>query len=319
MKKCTYCGGESADETAYCLGCGTEFDAESVNAKPPYTPHWNKVETRGSCVGPNIDHQWPNQSVSEPPSSSAKTIWRASDAWICVVVLVVLSFCFNQALWSISRNSISAAAWLGSPLATIALRIFRAAWWVLVVFMLTRPRSVQEFLNRSGLVVPPSLFGWFVAWLAVAIGWLNLYGVAKGWIPQNQISSSYYANGGVVWWSFAGCVVLLAPFYEETVMRGFLYQALRGSYGLLPSVLFVFCVNTYFHWGLLVRPFSFACVSVIAILLCMIRERSASLWNCILFHAAYNATVTLQWQFYVLGMLAVLPLCARTRLRATTA
>src|SRR5207244_5589961 len=135
----------------------------------------------------------------------------------------------------ISRNSPTSASWLGSPLATIALRIFRAAWWVLVVFLFTRPRSVPEFLTRCGLTIPPSLFGWFAAWLGVGIGWLNLYGVIKGWIPQSQISSSYYADGGVMWWSYAACIVLLTPFYEETVMRGFLYRAFRGSYRVLPS------------------------------------------------------------------------------------
>jgi membrane protease YdiL (CAAX protease family) len=179
------------------------------------------------------------------------------------------------------------------------------------VFLFTRPRVVSEFLDRSGLTLPPSLFGWFAAWLGVGIGWLNLYGVIKGWIPQSHISSSYSAERGVMWWSYAGCTVLLTPFYEETVIRGFLYRAFRGSYGVLPSAAGVLLVVAYFHWGLLSEPLSVACLAIGSVLLCAIREWTRSLWNCILFHAAYNATVTLRWPFYILGLLAVLPVCLR--------
>ena len=115
-----------------------------------------------------------------------------------------------------------------------------------------------------------------------------------------------------MWWSYAACTVLLAPFYEEMVMRGFLYRSFRGSYAFLPSTGFVLLIVAYFHWGLLSPPLSFACIAVGSILLCAIREWTGSLWNCILFHAAYNATVTLRWPFYVFGLLAVLPLCVRT-------
>jgi len=251
-------------------------------------------------------------TTAAPREDEASNTWRASHAWICAVILIVLSYAFNEVLWGISRSSPASASWLGSPFATVALRIFRAAWWVLVVFLFTRPRLVSEFLNRSGLALPPSLIGWFAAWLGVGVGWLNLYGHIRGWIPQSQISSSYYQDGGVMWWSYATCIVLLSPFYEETVFRGFLYRAFRGSYGVLASAACVLLLVAYFHWGLLSRPLAFACIALDALLLCAIRERTGSLWNCILFHAAYNATVTLRWPFYVFGLLAVLPLCART-------
>src|SRR3989442_9991350 len=103
--------------------------------------------------------------TSAPPNEdAARNTWRASHAWICAVILIVLSYCINEVLWSVSRNSPASASWLGSPFATLALRIFRAAWWVLVVFLFTRPRLASDFLNRSGLTLPPSLFGWFAAW-----------------------------------------------------------------------------------------------------------------------------------------------------------
>ena len=245
-------------------------------------------------------------------SDDTRKTWRASHAWICAVVLVVLSYGFNEVLWSISRTSPTSASWLGSPLATLALRAFRAAWWVLVVFLFTRPLSVRGFLRSSGLASPPSLFGWFAAWLGVTIGLFTLYCVTSGLIPQNQTSAHYYTAGGFIWWSYAASLVLLTAFYEETVTRGFLYRAFRGNYGIVPSTVCVLLFVGYFHWGLAAQPLSFVLLLVGAVFLCMIREWTGSVWNCILFHAAYNAAVTLRWPFYVFGLLAVLPLCART-------
>jgi membrane protease YdiL (CAAX protease family) len=111
------------------------------------------------------------------------------------------------------------------------------------------------------------------------------------------------------WLLYAGEVILLTPFYEETVMRGFLYKAFRGSYGILGSVAAVLCANTWFHWGLVSKPLSFAMVSLGALLLCLIRERTESLWNCILFHCAYNTVATLDWRFSVAGLFIALPAC----------
>ena len=121
-----------------------------------------------------------------------------------------------------------------------------------------------------------------------------------------------------MWWSYVAYLVALAPFFEETVIRGFLYRAFRGSYGVAPSILSVLVPVAYFHWGLLSRPLSFICIVAGAVCLCMIRERTASLWNCVLFHAAYNATVTLRWWFPVFGLLALFPLCLRLKAKQTS-
>ena len=250
-------------------------------------------------------------NVGGPPVTN-KIVWRARDAWVCTVLLIVLSYGYNQMLWTIYRGSPTAAAWLALPFADTVLNVFRAAWWILIVFLFTRPRSLLLFMRSAGLSRPPTLLGWLVTWLGVGIGWFELYGITKGWSPQDQASAESYRDGGAVWWSYAFCTVLLAAFYEETVMRGFLYRAFRGTYALLPSVGCVLAVVAYFHWGLLSQPFSVVCLMAGAVMLCLIRERSVSLWDCILFHAAFNATVTLRWYFCVFGMVTVLPFCARS-------
>ena len=87
----------------------------------------------------------------------------------------------------------------------------------------------------------------------------------------------------------------------------------RQSYGILPGILLVHCVQVYFHWSLLARdPVGFALFVVGGIALCLIREYTESSWNCVMFHAAYNATVIRQWPICIIGMVVLLACVAKT-------
>jgi membrane protease YdiL (CAAX protease family) len=290
MKQCAYCGRENVDSATSCSECGTD--------------EFKKTET-GAILK---DQKKSDLSLT----TEAKKSWQAREAWFCTLILAVVSFCFDRMLWYISRSGSSEASLLRSPFGATSRRVVLAALWVGIAFLCARRRSFPEFLRRLNLTAPPSLLGWFVAWLAIGIGWLNLYGVIKGWIPQDRMSLNYYTHGGAVWWSYVASVVLLSPFYEETVIRGFLFRSFRGNYALIPSMFFTLCVFGYFHWNLLRFPICFVSIVIATILLCAVREWTGSLWNCILFHAAYNATEILRWQYYILGMFVLFPLCART-------
>ena len=91
-------------------------------------------------------------------------------------------------------------------------------------------------------------------------------------------------------------------------MRGFAYSAFRGSYNPILSTLIVVVVYVgYFHWGLISRDLTaLLSLSAGSIALCIIRERTLSTWNCVLFHVAYNATVMRQWVICFVGMGLVL-------------
>jgi membrane protease YdiL (CAAX protease family) len=142
---------------------------------------------------------------------------------------------------------------------------------------------------------------------------LELYFVTKGWEPQNTSAARLRSSGGGLWFSYLISTLVIAPFYEETVMRGFLYRAFRSSYTVPASAFCVVLVVGYFHWGLLAQPLFFADLVVGAGVLCLIRERTGSTWNCTLFHAAHNASASVRWPFYLGGMLLVLPLCLRSK------
>jgi len=96
-------------------------------------------------------------------------------------------------------------------------------------------------------------------------------------------------------------------------MRGFLYRAFRGSYGRALSTALVICFHTYFHWGLVSRSlYTLVYLSLLQVLLCMTRERTGNVWNCILCHSAYNAAVGVNWATYFIGMILLFPFCVRS-------
>lgn len=63
----------------------------------------------------------------------------------------MLSYCFNQALWFSYENIPVMADLLQSTYTDSFLRIFRAVWWLLVVFCFARTDTLQHFAKKAGL------------------------------------------------------------------------------------------------------------------------------------------------------------------------
>jgi membrane protease YdiL (CAAX protease family) len=245
---------------------------------------------------------------SELPKNSGEL--KANDGLVCAVAIIILAFVTNEILRVNIHFSPSFADWFrtNEAVAQIILLLIQSCLWILIAFVLARKRSPLLFLNQLGVDSRPTLFGWFAAWLAIGIGFLALYGVWKQWIPQNHFTENFHSQGGTLKWLFVLCAVCLAPLSEEIVMRGFLYHAFRGSYNFLLSVFLVLCVHAYFHWGLISQSYyTFACLVLLEILLCCVREWSGSVWNCFLCHAAYNAIQNLPWYFCLIGLVIFLP------------
>jgi membrane protease YdiL (CAAX protease family) len=239
--------------------------------------------------------------------------WKARDGFVCALVLIILSFIPNQILWFAYKNSPICSEWLNahSNLTQGALMLIQSSLSLLAVFLFARTRSLQDFFAQVGASRHPTLSGWFAAWVAIGIGFLALYGSAKQWIPPDQLVRDFYYQGGAAKWFFIIYGVLVAPFSEEVVRRGFLYRAFRGSFKPLPSTCFVLCVHAYFHWGLISHSFyTLSCLILVEVLLCFIREWTGNLWNCVLCHAVYNATQDLPWYIYTIVLILLLPYCA---------
>src|SRR6266487_3461398 len=207
-------------------------------------------------------------------SPSPKVTCGSRAAWACALTLVGLSLGISEILRIWSQNSPSFTHWLrtNSFVAQNALKILRATLWISVAYYFSGARSARDFLQRVGLSRRPSLPGWWCGWVAIAIAILDRYGGTKGLTSPNPVARGFYRQGGEVMLFFVLFVVSVGPFYEELALRGFLYQAFRGSYGLLLSAFLVVCVSAYFHWGPMTHSFwTPACLVSLWILLCMVR------------------------------------------------
>ena len=55
-------------------------------------------------------------------------------------------------------------------------------------------------------------------------------------------------------------------------------------------------IETYFHWHLVANGALVIIVFAVGVLArCILREKTVSLWDCVLFHSSYNAIVRREW------------------------
>ena len=91
---------------------------------------------------------------------------------------------------------------------------------------------------------------------------------------------------------FLAPLVLLAPLFEESIYRGFLYKAFRGSYSMKVSMALIVAWTVNTHWSQYSHSWIAALgLSILTIVQCYLREKSNSLWDCIICHFTYNASL----------------------------
>ena len=78
--------------------------------------------------------------------------------------------------------------------------------------------------------------------------------------------------------------VLIAPIAEEFLFRGYLYGVLRRFAGRLPAIIVSSLLFAAVHLHL---P-SMLGLTILAVLLCLVYERTGSLWANICIHATFN-------------------------------
>ncbi len=149
---------------------------------------------------------------------------------------------------------------------------------------------------------PTALGSWGIAFGA-GIALVALYFAHLGWVQVHDTALSRafrYAEPKLR--ILLPIFALIGPFLEEPIMRGFLYPAFRGSYPLAVSVTIVVAMSLNMHPETLTEPgmFTFLVVSL-NFVVCLIRENSNSLWDCILCHLAYNGTLALADIWRIVG------------------
>jgi uncharacterized protein len=80
-------------------------------------------------------------------------------------------------------------------------------------------------------------------------------------------------------------LILVAPFAEEMFFRGFLYQAFRNSFGVLPGAALSALIFGAIHFEF----FKLVQLAILGVILALLFEKTKSLWPPIILHAVNNA------------------------------
>lgn len=173
---------------------------------------------------------------------------------------------------------------VGALLSTLILNGALVATAVGFAWLTARPRAWHFGLKRTRFW--PAL-GWAALGYVAYIAFVVVYGAIVG-VPDEQTTpEDVGADEGTFGLINAGLLfVVIAPIGEEIFFRGFFYRALRGSLGVPAAALLgggVFGVIHIFT-GIEAVPV----LAALGIVLCLVYERTGSLYPCIALHVINN-------------------------------
>lgn len=84
-------------------------------------------------------------------------------------------------------------------------------------------------------------------------------------------------------------VIVLAPLAEELLFRGFMYRALRNSVSAPAAIAVIAVTFSSLHYGGPDTLGSLPLLALLGALLCLLVERTGSLWPAVALHAVNNA------------------------------
>ena len=266
MKKCPYCGKKYPDDATVC-----SVDTGELVDHPPKPKEKRPAE-------PWLP--WPQYQ------------WRAKDAWKCIGIIILLTEIILPAAYLLLHSFFPAFFLNGFVSACWAVLFF--AIWVTTACYFARTQTLPACYKAFGLDRKPSDLIWFGIAMTLVLRFIEhlmfIHHWSKGSYNYEIEAFRHSVSFQRIFFLFSPLV--LAPIFEEVVNRGFLYKAFRASYSVAVSLFIMVAWTLWTH-------FSYWHYSWIAalnyctwtILQCYLREKSPSLWDCIICHSVSNAVI----------------------------
>ena len=136
-------------------------------------------------------------------------------------------------------------------------------------FLKIRHKNVEKYTGLSG-VYPLGVFGAIV--LGVTLNFVTFSLLSPDVSYDREITGLLMS-----------CVIM-SPFVEELVFRGVLFRLFGKVCGAFSAMIITSLLFAISHTGAVQMIYTF----ILGIVLCVVRVRSASLWNAIALHLAFN-------------------------------
>lgn len=237
-----------------------------------------------------------------------KTHFKAIDAWYCALALIVTDTLVVFWIRYAAKHSWNFYHFWESTTGLICSASIQGCLWLFWGLWFSRALNAREFFLKVDLNKKISLYGYIAAWVAILIVWFEGYYTSHWGVAGKNVNHIDHSLVGSYYAFFVVETTMLGPFCEEVVIRGFMYSALRERYKMPLCVFLIVAFASFFHWGTMTSSFpTFLCLTLSFILLCVVRENTNSLWNCILCHGVYNAAAILLWYPTIIFMICLLP------------
>jgi membrane protease YdiL (CAAX protease family) len=217
--------------------------------------------------------------------------WSARDAWKCLGMLVIFGFVMEPVIFTLAHLLPGSHRWYGSGYGFFLRAVPHYGIILLTAAYFARTEKLATFWKGFGLDRNPSEYVWLGVTMALIIRgfahFMLIHGWGKGFTNYDIVAFKNAA--GPERYFFLAPLLLLAPLVEESVNRGFLYKAFRGSYSMGISMGLIVAWTAWTHWAQYSHSWVAAIdLSLLTIVQCHLREKSDSLWDCIFCHFAFN-------------------------------
>ncbi len=229
----------------------------------------------------NVEQPAPQPVVVHPPDF-APPPWSVRESWYGVILALVVAFAGTYVMAALGSPALLRASALTIvellflvPVAVILLR-HRAGWQTLG-FRAFEPRMMAM---GCGLLV-----GIYIVTFCQNVVMLLLH------VELQSESVAGLLTSGQSQIDLALSTIVAAPFAEEILFRGFLFQGFRNGYGWKKAALISSLIFAVMHFQLSV----FIPTLLLGLLFATLYNRSNSIWPGIILHLFMNLIAVGMW------------------------